>query len=67
MGNYFTKAINLLGGNGGVARVFGVRPQAISQMDLCPIMRARQLEAAVNKRVTRYQLRPDVFGDGTDV
>jgi DNA-binding transcriptional regulator YdaS (Cro superfamily) len=67
MANSLAYAINALGGTGATGRALGVTAQAISQWDICPPLQCRRLEKACLRKVTRYQLRPDVFGDGSDV
>lgn len=59
------KAIELAGGVGNVARTFGISQVAIHKWRLrgkVPAERVLELEAATDGKITRYQLRPDVFG-----
>jgi DNA-binding transcriptional regulator YdaS (Cro superfamily) len=58
-------ALELIGGTVAAARKLGVKPAAISQMrkrGQAPSNRCVRIEELTNGRVTRYQLRPDVFG-----
>lgn len=57
------QAAVLVGGNGELARLVGVTPQAVSQWKKAPPNRAIAIEKAVHGEITRYQLRPDVFGE----
>ena len=41
-----------------------ITTQAISQWLLVPGERVLLVEKAANEKVNRYQMRPDVFGDG---
>ncbi len=67
MTRYLNRAFEIIGGQGEAARKLGIQSQAITQWDVCPPLRARPIEYLTKRRVTRYQLRPDVFGDGSDV
>jgi DNA-binding transcriptional regulator YdaS (Cro superfamily) len=49
-----------------LARAIGVTPQALSQWDECPPMRVLAVEAAAKGRVSRYELRPDIYGPPPD-
>ncbi len=60
------RAIEMAGGPANLARSIGIRTQAISQWQKAPANRCRAIEAATNGQVTRYQLRPDVFGDSPE-
>lgn len=69
MGTHFrtatTRAIEFAGGTCAVANHLRVSPAAVSQWlmrDKVPAERVRDLEKLCQGRVTRYQLRPDVFG-----
>ena len=50
------------GSNADLARFLGISPSAISQWVRVPYRRALQIEARTAGRVTREELRPDVFG-----
>lgn len=57
------RAINILG-LAGLARVLGVSPQAVHKWrsTRVPAERCATVEKATGGAVTRYDLRPDVFG-----
>lgn len=50
------------GKNVDLAKMLGVTESAVSQWKRVPYQRAVEIEAATNGAVTRYDLRPDVFG-----
>lgn len=53
------------GGQSALARALGVTPQAVQQWvkaDRVPAEQCIAVENALNGELTRYQLRPDVFG-----
>ena len=57
------KARQAAGGrNADLARLLGISPSAISQWARVPYRRALQIEARTAGRVTREELRPDLFG-----
>ena len=57
------KALAAVGGrNIDLAKLLGISPSAISQWVRVPYRRALQMEARTQGRVTREELRPDVFG-----
>jgi DNA-binding transcriptional regulator YdaS (Cro superfamily) len=57
------KARQAAGGrNADLARLLGITPAAISQWVRVPYRRALQIEARTAGRVTREELRPDLFG-----
>lgn len=57
------KALAAAGGrNADLARLLGITPSAISQWARVPYRRALQIEARTRGRVTKEELRPDVFG-----
>jgi DNA-binding transcriptional regulator YdaS (Cro superfamily) len=57
------KARQAAGGrNADLARLLGITPSAISQWVRVPYRRALQIEARTAGRVTRAELRPDLFG-----
>lgn len=49
-----------------IARICGVSPPALSSWKSVPAGYVRRLEAASEGKVTRYQMRPDVFGVSAD-
>lgn len=54
--------IEIAGGPTAVAGLFGIRSQAVSQWKRVPVERCLAIEAATHARVTRHDMRPDVFG-----
>lgn len=58
------RAVELLGGVRATAAAMGVSPAAVVKWKRTrvPAERVLELERAVESRVTRYQLRPDVYG-----
>ena len=57
------KALAAAGGRAiDLAKLLGITPSAISQWVRVPYRRALQIEARTEGRVTRAELRPDVFG-----
>lgn len=56
------KAIKIAGGGVVVAKAIGITPQAIYQWELCPPQWVLGLEGLSKNRVTRHDLRPDIFG-----
>jgi hypothetical protein len=62
--NALDKAIKAAGGPQKLAQALDVTPMAISQWKKrgVPPERAVDIEIAVKGKVTRYQLRPELFG-----
>lgn len=62
--NPITKAIDLVGLQ-PLASACGVTYQAVRKWERtrAPSERCREIEAATGGKVTRYELRPDVFGE----
>jgi DNA-binding transcriptional regulator YdaS (Cro superfamily) len=58
-------AIERVGGSSELARILGITPAAISQWERVPPNRVLAVESASG--VSRYDLRPDVFGIAPDV
>lgn len=50
------------GGPAFIGRLIGVSSQAVTQWKRVPPKYCILIEAASNNAVTRYELRPDVFG-----
>lgn len=64
-----SKAIEAAGGVTALARLLKVRQSVVSNWLIrgqVPAERCRDVEKAVKRTVTRYQLRPDVFGPGPE-
>lgn len=58
------RAIEHIGGPKATAEMLGdLTPQAVSQWERAPIARVLKLEAATDGAVTRYDLRPDIYGE----
>ena len=65
------RAVGIIGSQSAIARLLGgkVRPQHVSywvSVGRVPAEHCRAIEAATDGRVTRYQLRPDVFGEAPE-
>ena len=56
------RAIEVVGGVVSLADSLGISKQAVSGWEQCPADRVLQVEAATNGVVSRYKLRPDIFG-----
>jgi DNA-binding transcriptional regulator YdaS (Cro superfamily) len=66
--NAIEQVIGLLGSQTAVAAQLEISPQAVNQWLLAgqvPVNRVLDIEVLVGEKVTRYQLRPDIYGDGT--
>jgi DNA-binding transcriptional regulator YdaS (Cro superfamily) len=55
-------AIDAAGGVVELARKLKLKKQAVSQWTRAPAKRVLAIEAATGGVVTRYRLRPDIFG-----
>ncbi len=55
-------ACDLVGGVALLAEKLGVTGPAVYQWDRAPPNRCLAIEQATEGQVTRYQLRPDIFG-----
>lgn len=63
------KAVRLAGSQTALGNRLGLTPQAIQKwvaQGVVPGERCREVEAAVNGQVTRYELNPAVFGSPPD-
>jgi DNA-binding transcriptional regulator YdaS (Cro superfamily) len=61
-----SQAIEICGTQAALAEAIGVTPQAVNQWvtkGQVPIERVVAVEQATGGKVTRQQLRPDIFGD----
>lgn len=62
------RAIDLIGGPAATARLCigpsgsAIKTQAVSQWETCPVNHVLTLESATGGQVTRYDLRPDIYG-----
>jgi DNA-binding transcriptional regulator YdaS (Cro superfamily) len=56
------RAIAIVGSKRQVAIKLGITAQAVGQWDRCPVDRCLALERMTKGLVTRYDLRPDIFG-----
>lgn len=64
------RAVTQIGGQSILARLIGVKPQAVQQWvnaGVCPAKRAIQVEKATNGAVSRFELRPDLYPTDTDI
>lgn len=60
------KAITEAGGTASLARTINVTPQAISQWERVPAERVIAVEEATGGKVTRSDLRPDLYPGGAE-
>jgi DNA-binding transcriptional regulator YdaS (Cro superfamily) len=59
------KAVEVAGSQTALAKLIGVRQQHVwkwLRMERIPAERAIEIEQATKGRVTRHELRPDIFG-----
>jgi DNA-binding transcriptional regulator YdaS (Cro superfamily) len=59
------KAVALIGGTNATARALGIKPPSVSRWlrnQRVPAEWCLALEALTKGQVTRYELRPDIFG-----
>jgi DNA-binding transcriptional regulator YdaS (Cro superfamily) len=59
------KAVEIIGGTMAVSRAFGIKPPSVSRWlakGYAPVERCLKLEKLTRGAVTRYDLRPDIFG-----
>lgn len=54
-------AIAALGNASRLAEALGIRPEAVYQWDRCPAPRVLSVERLTG--ISRYDLRPDIFGE----
>ncbi len=55
------RAITQVGGVAALARAINVTPQAVSQWDRVPAERALAVEKATDGKISRHDLRPDLY------
>lgn len=63
--SFISKAAEIVGGISSLASICEVSPPAVFkwiEKNRAPADRCIQIEKATKGQVTRYQLRPDVFG-----
>jgi DNA-binding transcriptional regulator YdaS (Cro superfamily) len=58
------RAIEIAGGASALARLLDITPQAVGQWRVVPPERVLQVERIT--KVSRHDLRPDVFGDAPE-
>lgn len=66
MNTSIERAVQIVGSQSEVARQVGVKPQSVQQWvssGRVPPHWCLTLERITNKQITRYDLRPDVFGE----
>lgn len=65
MENGIQKAVRLAGSQSALARLCKLTPQAVQKwvdQGYVPSERCREVESALDKQVTRYELNPETFG-----
>lgn len=55
------RAVKIAGGLSALALRLGITPQAVSQWERVPAKRVLSVERATGGRITRNQLRPDLY------
>lgn len=64
--NYFKEAVKIVGTQDKMAEALGINQAAVSQIVTghkpIPPARCRHIEFLTRGKITRYQLRPDIFG-----
>ena len=66
--NAIEKAVSIIGSQSAVARLFGIKPQAVQlwcSSGRVPAERVIEIEKATNGEVTRQELRPDLYPEET--
>lgn len=71
MENPLQKAVEITGGQTQLAKLIGVRQSHVwnwlnRSLGVVPADYCRAIEEATNGAVTRYELRPDVFGEAVE-
>jgi DNA-binding transcriptional regulator YdaS (Cro superfamily) len=70
MNSPIERAIDVAGGVSALATAIGVRPNVVGNWKLrgnVPAAHCLQIEQATAGAVTRYDLRPDVFGSAPEL
>lgn len=62
MASALDSAIEKIGGPSATARAIGCTPQAVDQWKICPPGRVLSVERATEGAISRYLLRPDIYG-----
>lgn len=57
----YAKAIAIVGSQAELARLLKIKRQSIRAQKMCPWNRVLELEKLTGGKVTRYQLRPDIY------
>ena len=70
MKNPLQKAVEITGGQTGLAKLIGIRQSHVwnwlnRSLGIVPAEYCIKIEQATRGLVTRYDLRPDVFGEST--
>ncbi len=55
------EAERLAGGTKKLGEIAGVSSQCVSQWRKIPLKHVMKIEKALDRKITRYQMRPDVF------
>jgi DNA-binding transcriptional regulator YdaS (Cro superfamily) len=63
MENIKQKVIDEIGSATKLAEIAGVSLPAVSQWDEIPIKHVLKIEKAVKSKITRYDMRPDIYGE----
>jgi len=61
------RAVSLVGGQSALARIIGIKPQSVRHWvvsGLVPPRRVIAIEEATGGKVTRQELRPDIYPSG---
>lgn len=64
MSNSVEKAVEIVGSQSALAAMIGVRPQAVQQWvatGIAPVRRVIAIEQASGGKVSRHELRPDIY------
>jgi DNA-binding transcriptional regulator YdaS (Cro superfamily) len=65
--NVFQKLVDHFGSARKLAEALNVKPQSVGKWrNQIPAERVREIERLTDRAVTRYEMRPDVFGETPD-